>query len=132
MKTKIILWTMVGFIAGLFFGLPQILAEDRSSMTGNWEIKIDRTVWGMSGQQTLLFEIQQQSGKITGKCSGPAGISEVSGDIKGNDFQFTEYQAKQMYVIYKGKVEGSRVTGSCEYDYLNGMAGKGTFVGERK
>jgi hypothetical protein len=90
MKKNIIFCTMVGFLFGFFFGLPLIQAEDTPSMTGNWEFKIDRTVWNVSDNQTLLIGIKQEGEKISGKCSGPAGISEVSGGIKGNDFQFAE------------------------------------------
>jgi hypothetical protein len=135
MEKKFTPCMMVGVILGLFFGVACIQAADTPGMAGKWEFNIDYLIWNSRGQQTVVFEIQQEGGKITGKSSGPFGNREIIGEILGSDFEFMDNCIDKRDFIttikYKGKVDGNRTTGSSEYEW-NGNIGKGTFTGERK
>ena len=92
-------------------------------VNGKWVIDV-KLGDGQGGQATL--ELKEDAGKLTGTYSGALGSVPLTGTVNGDQIEVSmESQAGK--VVYKGKVSGDTMEGTCSY----GELGEGTFTGKR-
>jgi hypothetical protein len=98
-----------------------LLAAD---LSGTWsaEVTLD------AGNGTAKFVFTQKGDTLTGTYAGALGEAKVSGTVKGNQVEWTFENDQAGKVVYKGTLDGQKITGSVDY----GSVGKGTFVAEKK
>ena len=101
---------------------PQPAAQQAANMTGTWNLELVTA----GGTGNPVFVLKQDGEKLSGTYKGRFGEAPCTGTIKGNDFVIT-YDLQGNKVIYKGKVEGDKVSGEAD---LAGQA-SGKFTGVR-
>ncbi|MCJ7832759.1 MAG: hypothetical protein MUQ20_00035 [Deltaproteobacteria bacterium] len=94
-----------------------------ASMIGTWKCATNSP----AGNGTSTFVLQQDGEKINGTYQGDLGESKVTGKIQGSDFELS-YNISRLNVIYKGKVEGNKMSGTI----VMGSYGEATFTGKRQ
>jgi hypothetical protein len=92
-------------------------------VNGKWVIDV-KLGDGQGGQATL--ELKEDKGKLTGTYTGALGSLPVSGTVNGDQFEVT-VASEAGSIMYKGKVSGDTIEGTCSY----GQLGEGTFTGKR-
>ena len=91
-------------------------------LTGKWTVEVETD----QGSGTPSWTLKQDGGKLTGKYSGMLGDQQMTGTIKGDEFELS-FQSEYGAVKYNGKVDGDKVSGKVD---LAGQA-TGTFKGTR-
>ena len=115
---------LLGLIAVFFMFLPVKAQETNVNLTGTWELVAD--VEGTTGD--LVWILKQQDENITGKYNGMFGEADITGKIKGNEFE-VKYDTQDLPgIVYKGKFEGETMRGTL----VLGDYASGTFTGKRK
>lgn len=92
------------------------------TVTGAWALDVTLD----AGSGTAVFTFTQDGEAIKGRYTGTLGEAEVKGTIKGAEVQFS-FESEAGTVVYKGKIDGDTMAGTCVY----GMLGEGTFKGKR-
>jgi imidazolonepropionase-like amidohydrolase len=91
------------------------------NITGTWNLTVDSP----QGEVPVTAELRQNGETITGTLTSPFGQSSVSsGSISNGNVRFTvvvDVQGTQITVVFSGKVEGNRMSGSADVE------GQGTF-----
>ncbi|MBA3029983.1 MAG: hypothetical protein FP816_14410 [Desulfobacteraceae bacterium] len=95
-------------------------AED-VDMTGTWKV----VVGSGSDGGTPTFVLKQEGNVLTGTYKGRFGESSVNGTVEGNNFKIT-LKAGGSSSIYKGKVEGTQMSGEATFGGMSTMQ----FTGE--
>jgi hypothetical protein len=98
----------LGLLAVCFAATPAVAADD---ITGTWKFVVD--VGGNQGMPT--FELKQEGEKLSGKYKGQFGEAEVKGTVKEKEVEFTFELEGGNKVVYKGKIEGEEMKGTCDY-----------------
>jgi len=123
MKKRIVLMVCLVtlFIAA---STAAVLAQDKVDLTGTWELEV-KADSGQTGSP--IFVLKQEGDKLSGTYKGYFGEAPVTGTVKGNTFEMT-YTMQGRKTIYKGKVEGNKMSGDIDW------AGeeKGKFNGVKK
>jgi hypothetical protein len=117
---------MVMFIIGLFLvaGAAVVQAADKVDLTGTWnlDVKLDS---GDTGSP--IFTLKQNGDKLTGTYKGYFGEAPVTGSVKGNEFEM-KYTLGGVTVVYKGKSDGNKMSGTIDYQGQGG----GKFTGKKE
>lgn len=92
------------------------------SVAGRWVLTV--TLDAGSGDATFVF--QQQGDSLTGTYSGVLGEQKVTGRVSNGVVEFS-FESQAGTVVYRGKVVGDTMEGTCAY----GQLGQGTFKGRR-
>lgn len=90
------------------------------NMTGTWNLELVTS----GGTGNPVFTLKQDGNKLSGTYKGRFGEAPCSGTVNGNDFVIT-YELSGSKVIYKGKVDGDKMSGEAD---LAGQA-SGKFTG---
>lgn len=105
-------------------GVGICLAQDKTDLTGTWDLDV-KADSGQTGAP--IFVIKQNGDKLTGTYKGYFGEAPMTGSVKGNNFEMT-YTMQGRKTIYKGKVEGNKMSGDIDWDGEE----KGKFTGVKK
>lgn len=97
-------------------------AQQAVNMTGTWNLELVTS----GGTGNPVFTLKQDGEKLSGMYKGRFGEAPCTGTVKGSDFVIT-YDLQGSKVIYKGKVDGDKVSGEAD---LAGQA-SGKFTGVR-
>ncbi|MBV8844117.1 MAG: hypothetical protein JO307_15020 [Bryobacterales bacterium] len=108
-------------VTGLLLSALFLRAAD---ISGTWTANVSLDV----GNGTATFMFKQTGETLSGTYGGTFGDAKVSGTVKGNSAEWSFEAPQAGKVVYKGAIEGSKITGTCEY----GQLGKGTFTAEKK
>jgi hypothetical protein len=91
------------------------------NITGTWNLTVDSP----QGEVPVTAQLRQDGETITGTLTSPFGQSSVSsGSISNGNMRFTvvvDVQGTQITVVFSGKVEGNRISGTVDVE------GQGTF-----
>lgn len=131
-KESIMRTIVFRFIAGMAVaaGLASVAAAQAAKvdLTGKWIY----TVQTEAGSGTPTITLKQDGEKLTGHYNGQLGDVDVTGSVKGNDFQFgfsSDLGGNKIDVTYKGTiVNKDEVKGTLSIVGL----GEGTFTGKRQ
>ncbi|MFO7569602.1 MAG: hypothetical protein R6W75_07365 [Smithellaceae bacterium] len=104
----------------LAFGATFAFAAD---MTGTWNLEVKSA----GGSGNPVFVLKQDKDTLTGTYKGRWGEAPCTGTVKGNDFQIN-YSLGGTEVVYKGKLNGNKVTGTVDF----GGQGSGEFTGSKE
>lgn len=105
--------------------LAAAAAGGSQQMTGTWVMAVELDD-GQGGEATFVLE--QEGDEISGTYSGALGSDiEVTGEVTEEGIELW-FDSLAGLITYKGKVEGTKIEGTCEY----GQLGPGTFKGEKK
>ncbi len=104
----------------LVFGATFAFAAD---MTGTWTLDVTSA----GGTGTPVFDLKQDGDKLSGTYKGRWGEAPATGSVKGDDFEIN-YSLGGVKVVYKGKLDGNKVSGKVDF----GGQGEGTFTGVKK
>jgi hypothetical protein len=100
-------------------------ADKKIDITGNWAFEVE--LGGMQGAPE--FMLKQDGEKLTGKYKGQFGEADVTGMIKGEEFEFSFEIQDGAKAVYTGTVEkDGTLKGKADYA---GQA-SGTWTGKRK
>ena len=100
-------------------------ADKKVDLTGTWEVAVE-----LGGQQGMPeFTLKQEGEKLTGKYKGQFGEADVTGKIKGDEFEFTFEIQDGNKAVYTGTIEKDG-TLKGKADYAGQASGKWT--GKRK
>lgn len=114
------MWRTLILIGALLCGLTLAAAD----ISGTWSASVTLD----AGSGTATFVIKQSGDSLTGTYTGAVGQANLTGTVKGDDVEWSFEAGDAGKVVYKGKLEGGKITGTCEY----GGLGKGSFVAEKK
>ena len=104
----------------MLFGATMAFAAD---MTGTWTLDVTSA----GGTGSPVFELKQDGDKLSGTYKGRWGEAPATGTVKDDDFVIN-YSLGGVNVVYKGKVDGNKVSGKVDF----GGQGEGTFTGVKK
>jgi hypothetical protein len=108
-KSIVILSFMV-----LFGSLALLAQAQTANVAGDWEM----TAQTQRGPMTWSVNFVQDGEKLTVTMVGTRGETKGEGTIKGNEIQWsvtrTSPQGDQFTITYKGKVEGTTMSGQAE------------------
>jgi hypothetical protein len=104
-------------------------AQAKVDLTGKWAFSVQV---GDAGSGTPTVTLKQDGEKLTGHYNGQLGDVDLTGSVKGKDFQFgfsSDLQGNKLDVTYKGTIESK--------DALKGTVsiaglGEGTFTAKRQ
>jgi hypothetical protein len=99
-------------------------AQAADTITGSWAFEVE--IAGNQGTPTFTFE--QDGEKLTGKYKGQFGEKDLTGTLKDGDIQFSFEVQEGAKAVYKGKVDGDSMKGTCDYA---GQA-EGTWTAKKK
>ncbi len=108
----------------LVVGVKVVKSEDKVDMTGTWNLDV-KADSGQTGSP--IFTLKQNGDKLTGTYRGYFGEAPVTGSVKGKAFEM-KYTMQGQTVIYKGKVEGNKMSGEIDWSGQD----KGKFTGEKE
>jgi hypothetical protein len=94
-----------------------------ADLTGTWNLSV--TSAGGTGNPT--FVLKQTGDTLSGTYTGRFGEAPCTGTVKGNDVEIV-YEMSGTKVIYKGKVDGNKISGTVDF----GGQGSGDFTGVKK
>lgn len=94
-----------------------------ADLTGTWSVDVETDAG--SGNPTLT--LKQDGEKLTGKYVGMLGEHDLTGSVKGDEFQVS-FKSEYGDVKYQGKLADGKIAGKVD---LAGQA-TGTFKGSRK
>jgi hypothetical protein len=103
-------------------GATLAFAADKVDLTGTWKLAVTTP----NGTGNPIFVLKQAGNKLTGTYEGKFGKSPVTGSVTGKTFEI-KYTMDKVPITYKGKVEGTKISGTVEF----GDKDKGTFTGEK-
>ena len=106
-------WIARFIFAVAFFCVSFLFAASAQAadVSGTWEFKVE-----LAGQQgTPTFTFKQDGEKLTGEYKGQFGEAEVKGTIKGDKIQWSFEVQPGAEVVYKGKLDGEKMKGTCDY-----------------
>lgn len=99
-------------------------AAQAVDMTGTWHLDV---VAADGTPGTPVWTLKQTGNKLSGNYKGYFGEFPAKGTVKGNNFSM-QYSSQGITVIYKGKVNGNKMTGTIDF----GGQGTGKFTGKKK
>lgn len=115
----------LAFVLVSMAGLSPALADDKTDLTGTWQIEIE--IAGQTG--TPVFTLKHKGDKLTGKYEGQFGEADIKGTVKGKKVEITFELEEGSKVIYTGTIESAdEMKGDADYA---GQA-EGSWVGKRK
>lgn len=112
---------MIGCLVVLSMLLVASLAL-AADLTGKWNL----SVVSAGGTGNPVFTLKQDGEILSGTYKGKWGDAPCKGNVKGNDFEIN-YTLGGVTVVYKGKVDGNKMTGKVDF----GGQGSGDFTGEK-
>lgn len=112
---------VLGLLASATF--IQAAAKSKVNLTGKWNMSVTTP----QGSGTPVFTLKQVGKKLTGTYKGYFGEAPVTGTVKGKDIEM-QYTMRGALTIYKGKVDGNKMSGTID---LGGQA-TGTFDGTKE
>lgn len=112
-------WVLV-FLTVMGLVSSATLMAVAADMSGVWNVEV--VISGTTG--TPVFTLKQDGDKLSGKYKSQWGEFDCAGVVKNNDFEIIADVGGNKFV-YKGKVEGDKISGSAD---LGGQA-SGPFTG---
>lgn len=116
--------------AAAFFGLISMAAvqAQKVDLTGKWLFNVQTD----AGSGTPTVTLKQEGEKLTGHYVGQLGDVDLTGSVKGSDFNFSfssDLQGNKLDVTYRGTIVSK--------DELKGTVsiaglGEGTFTAKRQ
>jgi hypothetical protein len=112
-------------VLGLLASATFIQAAEKSkvNITGKWNMYVESA----QGSGSPVFTLKQDGNKLTGTYKGFFGEAPVTGTVKGNDVEM-KYTMRGALTIYKGKVDGNKISGTIDF----GGEATGTFDGTKE
>lgn len=104
--------------------LLSALGARAADITGTWTANVTLDV----GAGTATFVFKQTGETLSGTYTGTFGEAKVTGTVKDNSAEWSFEAPQAGKAVYKGAVNGAKMSGTCEY----GQLGKGTFTAEKK
>lgn len=115
-------WRHLGALLALLFSLCASAAD----LSGDWYFEVQSP--NGPGYRDVLF--RQEGSRIIGFIDSDSASGRFVGKVSGDDLEFTavlEFGGQPMAAVYKGRIDGDRMSGTIEY----GAYGKATFNGHR-
>jgi hypothetical protein len=107
--------------ASLSYAAPKSKAPN-ANIEGKWYFSVTTP----QGTGNPVFTFKLDGNKLTGTYAGRFGEAPLTGTMKGDDFE-AKYVLDGATTVYKGKINGDKVSGTCN---LGGQV-DGTFEGEK-
>jgi hypothetical protein len=120
-KTKSIVFAALLVLAPLSL----CFAQETADVSGEWDL----TMTTPRGEMTQTAKFVQEGEKITVTMTSQRGESTGTGTIKGADIEWTvtrETPRGTFTITYKGKVEGTSMSGQAQMGDFGTMDWKGT------
>jgi phosphatidylserine decarboxylase len=120
---------LVTLVAAFVVATVTLTAQaSKVDVTGKWMFNVETA----AGSGTPTITLKQDGDKLTGHYTGQLGDVDLTGSVKGSDFQFSfssDLQGNRLDVTYKGTIESK--------DALKGTVsiaglGEGTFTAKRQ
>jgi hypothetical protein len=96
-----------------------VAAAPVADISGTWTTSFDSQV----GQQTYIYDLKVEGGKLTGHSKSNFGESELTGSVDGSTVTFVEnlkYQDQVLAITYTGQIVSAD-----EIQFKRDVAGQG-------
>ncbi|MGD0021845.1 MAG: hypothetical protein ABSC54_06025 [Smithellaceae bacterium] len=112
--------------ASLSYAAPKSKAAAKPVANANIDGKWYFSVTTPTGTGNPVFTFKLDGNKLTGNYAGRFGEAPLTGTMKGDNFE-VKYVLDGATTVYKGKINGDKVSGTCN---LGGQV-DGTFEGDK-
>ena len=107
-------------------GIVSVVLLLAADITGTWSATVETDM----GAGTPTFDFKQTGDQLSGTYKGTFGEQKLTGTVKGDDVEFSftiDAGGQSAKVVYKGKIEGSSMSGSVVF----GELAKGTWKAKK-